>query len=202
MSNTAGQDTVIASAIPRLIRWLGRFFVGRSSSAGHRDRAIESAAAVPPSGTLQKFSCPLCLILSSHVFTAAVLVVPHICFRPYPPSPLSSCISFVVPIVSPLCHISAASVSIASCLRRCLCFHPYPPSLSSSVSDYAVLVNLRLSCHSHPPPSPPSGISPSAILIILRLCRVSSVAVSAVLRLYHCRAPLLRPCCVPPSHYY
>ena len=47
-------------------------------------------------------SGPLCLILSYHVSTAVVLVVPHICFRPYPLSYSSSRISFVFPIVAEL----------------------------------------------------------------------------------------------------
>ena len=63
--------------------------------------AIKSAVSVPPSGTLSTFSCSLFLILSSRVSTISVLVAPHICFFPYPLSPSSSRIYFVVPITYP-----------------------------------------------------------------------------------------------------
>ena len=80
------------------------FFVSFSHE-GDRYRSTKAAISVTPSGTLLTFSCPLCLILSYHISTAAVHVVPYICFCPYPPTPSSSRISFVVPLVLPLCHI-------------------------------------------------------------------------------------------------
>ena len=99
----------------------------------------ETESSTPPLlftlyGTLLTFSCPLCLILSYHISTATVLVVPNICFCLLPPPASSFFISFAFPIVLPN-YISAAAVSIAPCFHH----HTYPPSLSSSVSDFAVL---------------------------------------------------------------
>ena len=48
VSNTAGQDIVVGSAILRPILWAGRFFVGRSSAG---DGSIEASVSDPPSGT-------------------------------------------------------------------------------------------------------------------------------------------------------
>ena len=110
----AVQYTVAAAAIPRPILWAGRFFVGRSS-AGDGDGATEAAVAVPPSGTLSTFSRPLCLILSSRVSTVAVLVVPHICFHTYPPSPSSFLCASI--LLSPLSRLSATSLLMLSQLR-------------------------------------------------------------------------------------
>ena len=97
----SGQDTVAATAIMCLILWVDQFFVGRSFTwDGYW--SIKSIVASLLSGTLLMFSHPLCLILSYRVSTAVSLVVMHICFRPYPLSPSSSRISFVVPIVTDL----------------------------------------------------------------------------------------------------
>ena len=142
------------------------------------------------------------------------LVLPRLyCHRPRRPayllSSLSSVdlvipvrISFVVPIVSPICHKSAASVLTAPCFCRRIRCHPYPPSLSSRVSDSAVLFNLSLPCRPHTPLSLPSHISASAILIILHLFRISDVNVSIVPCLCRCCVSFLLPHSARPSRYY
>ena len=142
---------------------------------------------------------PIFPILYSCVSTAAVLIVPHIFFRPHPPLNPSYHIYFVFSILLPLCHISVDAVSIAPHLRRYLYFHTYTPPLSYSMSNFAVLLNLRLSWCSHPPRSSSSRISASAILIVLHICRVFAVAVSILPRLCHCHDPFLIPRSVPTS---
>ena len=82
---------------------------------------------------------PTCLILSSCVSSAAVLIVLHIFFRNHPLLTPSYQIYFVVPVVLPLYHISSTPR-----LRRHLLCLTYPPSLLSSMSASAVLINLSL----------------------------------------------------------
>ena len=52
VSDTYGQDTVVASAIPRPIRWLVHLFFGCSFSAGDGYGSIEASLDVLPSETL------------------------------------------------------------------------------------------------------------------------------------------------------
>ena len=136
MSDTTGQYAIADSATLCPICWAGRFFVVHFS-AGDGDGSIKASVFVPPSGTLSKFSRSLCLILSYCISTTTILVVPHICFGPYPLSPSSSRIYFVVPTGSPFCHISAAAVSIFPFLRQsshpdlCHCTPRVPPFLPS-----------------------------------------------------------------------
>ena len=186
MSNTEGQEKVTTSSIPRLIHWAGHFFIGRYSD-GDRDVSIKADVTVMPSGTLLTFYRPLRLILSSHVSTAAILVVLHICFHPYSRSPLSSHISFFVPMVSSLYLIYAADVSITPRLHLCIRYHTYPMSLSYRVSDDTIMINLILPFVFYLLSSTSSCISASSILVILHLCRVSYNAVSIDTRLLHLR---------------
>ena len=159
--------------LPHPIFWAGRFFVGLSS-ARDGDRAIKAAVVVIPGWTLLKFYCSLCLILSSCISTASVLVVLHICFRPYPPPPSSFCISFVVPIVSPICYISDPSVSTAvqsSILIHCSCNLVCMILISSpNCLSHAVLVRCRLHhSASLPPPSLLFYISSASLLSLFLL---------------------------------
>ena len=139
----------------------------------------------------------MCLVLSSPVSASVVLVIQHNFCYPHPPPTQSFKIFFVVPVVLPLCHISAAAISISLCFRRYIRCHPYLPPLSSSVSASAFLINLCLPCRSRPSPYPPSCISASAIIIVLLLCRVYSAAVSIIPSLFCCRSPFLHPRYVP-----
>ena len=109
-----------------------------------------------------------------------ILYRPHYCVYP-----------FVVPIVSPFCHISDAAVLNALLLRRHIRCHTNPLSLPSSVYDSFVPVNLHLPCRSHPPLSPSSHISYSTILSVLHLCRVSGIAVSIIPCICRCCAPFM-----------
>ena len=143
------------------MRSAGRFFVGRSS-AEHRDGAIKSTSTLPPSGTLSMFSCPLCLILSYRVYTAAVLVALNIFFHPYPSSPSSYLISFVVTITSPLYNIFAAAFSIAPHLHRRIYCHPF------SDDEYIIIrerMDFFTSCTASLTTSTLTHISPTAIII-------------------------------------
>ena len=176
-----------------MIFWAGRFFVS-PPPAGDRDISIGAAVAVTPSETPLMIYCPIFLIFSSHVSTSTILIVPHIwCSHHLPPTP-SSHISFVVPIILPLCHIPAASASIYPILNLCLRWHTYLPCLSSSVYYYAVLFNLCLPRFYRPPPSPPSHIYAFGILILLHTWRVSDAAIPIVPRLLHFCITLLCPC--------
>ena len=135
--------------------------------------------------------------LVHRVSTTAVLIVPHICFRTYPLSSSLSHISFVVPIVLPLHHISAPAVSVASRLLGRIRCHPCPLYLSSRMSASAVLINLILPYIFHLTLSASSRISASAILVILHLFRIYAVAVSAA-----AVSILMRPCRPIPSIYF
>ena len=142
MSDTDGLDTVTVSATLRLMRSAGRFFVGRSS-AEHRDGAIKSTSTLPPSGTLSMFSCPLCLILSYRVYTAAVLVALNIFFHPYPSSPSS----YLIFLLSPSPLLSTTSLLLLS----------QSPRISTAVST-AILSLMMMYSSSH--------ISKTSLLVV------------------------------------
>ena len=182
VSDTAGQDTITTSAILHQIHWLGRFFVGRYSYVGDIDGAIKVAISVPSIGTLSTFSCPLCLILSYCVSTAAVRVVLNILSLNYPLLPSSFPISFFP------YYLPTAFVSTSLRLCRRIFFRPYPPSLSSSISDSSVLINL---CSIHRRSRPPSVSHhpvclPLLILIVLNIfsrlwCSLLSITFPCIL---------------------
>ena len=144
-----------------MIVWIRRFFVG-CYSTGYGDISIKAVVSFPPSGTMLQFSCPLLIILYSHVSTFAILVVLHICYHPYPPSPSSSRIYFVVPIIPPphlfwfWLNLSASpppyllpSLSVVPVIS-CFWFHcNYQPdsTLHFSSSIFSIIPHL---CLRHP----------------------------------------------------
>ena len=144
----AGKYAVAASAILRPKRWVGRFFVGRPSA---RDvfGDIGSAVSVLPSGTPSMFYCLIFPRLSSHISSAVLIIVSFLfyCthFLPFP----SSGVSFVVPIVPPLCNIYCAAVLIAPQHH-----HGHQPA---SIPPFGSPCNPESPPHIHPPlPSPSS----------------------------------------------
>ena len=141
------------------------------------------------------------LIVPYLISTTTIHVIPHI-YCPYPPPPSSSHISFVVSIVSPLYHISAATVSAALRLRLAS-----PPRVSAAVS---AVILVRRPCHlacllplylstlfykylficrrlhhpaSLPPPYLLSYISAVSLLLLSPSPRISAAAVPIVTRL-------------------
>ena len=165
------QDTIYAAAIPRRILWVSRSFFSRYS-VGDGYWVIGVTISVMPSGTLLEFYPPLCLILSPRVSIDAFLAVTNNWLHTYPPSRLSSQISYDVPIVLSLCLSSAAAVLISLCPNRRIFCHSCPPYLSYRVPDSAIIINIILSFIFHLWLSPSSHISASTILTILHLCRV------------------------------
>ena len=105
ISDKACQDTVAVSAIPCLIRWVGRSFVGRSFA---RDGvgSIRAAVSVLPSGTPSmfpaQFACS-CLPMSVPPPHSSSRVSADVLIRRFNHHPHI----FVVPIVPPLYRISA-----------------------------------------------------------------------------------------------
>ena len=155
------------------------FFV-RCSSSGDRDGYTKVAIYIPLIGKLSNFPLPVCLIFYSLISIFTCLIVPHLFFCPYPLTPSSSRISFVLPIILPPCHISATTVLITTYIHHLICWHPYLLSLSSFIPSSTVRVNLIIPFLSHLPPSPSSCISDSAILVIILLCYVPSVSASVI----------------------
>ena len=140
------------------------------------------------------FSHPLCLILYSHISIAACLAIPHICFHPYLPCPASFRISFVIPIISNLFHISASSVLTAprAILIHRVCHLVRTIPLSSSTCFSPVLLMLRrLHCPaSLPPPSLLFYISSASMVSLSILSHTSS---TVAFPSYVVPTPLLRP---------
>ena len=194
VSDTAGQDTVAASAIPLPIIWVRCFFsaallqetetetyplkpilpfrrvVHRQLFTAQCAQSCSPTSLLPPSS-------------SSHIYVAII-----ICRLPH------HITYFLLYLLS---HLSATSLILMSQSPRVssdvYAARPYPPSLSSSMSDSAVLVNLRLPFHYYLPSSTPSCISASNIRIVLYLFRVSAIIVSVIPRLCRCCSPFLPP---------
>ena len=114
------------------------------------------------------WSCPhasLLLLPSSSRIYASFLILLH-------PHHLED---FLVPIFSPLYHISVVSVSITPRLHLRILCHYFLPPLSSCVSSSVVVIIMIPPCIFHLPSSNSYRISSSAILFILHLCCASSV---------------------------
>ena len=161
MSNTAGQETVAAAAIPRLILWPVRFFIGRSS-VGDGDIFIEAAVAVL-SGTLSTFSgvflpiipdivllrlqfhCPCRPVYLFLSLSSVALVIPHLFYCPH-------CLS-----------------SLPHLWQFCLDYPAYPlPYPLTSLSSIPGILHFWFPCNYQP--DSPLHFSSSVFSIILHLC--------------------------------
>ena len=148
VSDTASQDTITVFSIPRPIWLTGRFFVGWYSEVD-RDGSTKAVINVTPSGTLSTFYHPLCLILSSRVYSTIVLIVSLLFCRPHFPPSSSSVMSFVVTIVPTLYIISSDAILIT--------LWPCHPHQSAYIIPFAAPCNNKSPTQLHPsPPYTPS----------------------------------------------
>ena len=165
VSDTASQDTVAVSAIPRLILWAGRFFVGRSY-AGDGDGAIKAAVAVPPSGTLSTIYRPMFPILSYSVSTAVVPIFPYICCHHHPP---------LTPIIL---NIFCCTRCLTSLTHICFCCLNRPASPPPSTLFILIHSSCNLACLI--PMYSSTCISPN-VLIYCSLNHLASLSLPSLL---------------------
>ena len=104
-------------------------------------------------------------------------------------------------------HSSYLLLSPLSCLTTSLQLLYRSPRVSTTILIHhpyhlACLILLSSPWRSHLLLTPPSRIYASTILIVLHICHGSDIVVSVIPRVYHCRAPFLRPRSIPLSRSY